>query len=173
MKIDFKYLPKRGRKSLIILILTLVLTGISLFLELAQKAEADLVEVWTEETPEDLVILQGNSLFQVADINNPEPKVVKTMQVVITAYSSSPLETDDTPFVTAAGTLVKDGTVANNKYPLGTKIRIPGLYGDKIFVIEDRLHWSKGGYQVDIWFPSRQDALNFGAKRTYIEILGS
>ena len=28
-------------------------------------------------------------------------------------------------------------------------------------------------YGVDIWFPSHQEAENFGAKRTYIEILES
>jgi 3D (Asp-Asp-Asp) domain-containing protein len=99
--------------------------------------------------------------------------VVKKIRVMVTAYSSTPSETDDTPFITAAGTSVRDGIVANNKYPFGTKIRIPELYGDKIFVVEDRMHPTKSYYCVDIWFSSHKEAENFGAKITYIEILES
>ncbi len=173
MKIDFKRFLRGGQKFLIILISGLILTGISPFLELTRKAEADLAKFDVNETPEGLIFFQGNSLLGVSEPNNPEPKVVKKIRVMVTAYSSTPSETDDTPFITAAGTSVRDGIIANNKYPFGTKIRIPELYGDKIFVVEDRLHYKTSGYLVDIWFPSRQDALNFGAKITYIEILES
>ncbi len=173
MKIDFKHLLKGGQKFLIILTSVLVLIGISPFLELTPKVEADLAKFWVNETPEGLIFLQENSLLGVSEPNDLEPKVVKKMRVVVTAYSSTPLETDDSPFITAAGTWVRDGIVANNKYPFGTKIRIPELYGDKIFVVEDRLHWTRSGYQIDIWFPFYQEALNFGAKMTYIEVLES
>jgi len=172
MKIDFKRFLKGGQKFLIISISTIILIGVFPFLEPAQKAEADLTKI-CEETPEGLIFFQENSLLGVSEPNNPEPKVVKKIRVMVTAYSSTPSETDDTPFITAAGTSVRDGIVANNKYPFGTKIRIPELYGDKIFVVEDRLHCKTSNYLVDIWFPSRQDALNFGAKITYIEILES
>jgi len=90
--------------------------------------------------------------------------------VVVTGYSSSPLETDDTPFITASGTYVREGVVACNFLPFGTKIRIPKLFGDEVFVVEDRMHPRKK-YQVDVWFPSREEALQFGAHLTYIEIL--
>jgi len=173
MKINLKRLFKRREKFLIILVSALVLIGASLFLKLAPKAEADLTKVWAEEDPESLVLVQENSLFWISEPSNPEPKVVKKMQVLVTAYSSTRWETDDSPFITAAGTCVRDGIVANNKYPFGTRIRIPELYGDKIFVVEDRLHWTKKGYQIDIWFPSYQDAVNFGVKITYIEVLES
>jgi len=99
------------------------------------------------------------------------PKAVKKMNVIITAYSSSPDETDDTPFITASGKKVRDGIIANNLFPLGTKIRIPGLYGDKIFVVEDRMNKKKGNNHFDIWFPSKSLAKNFGVKTTYIEVL--
>lgn len=117
-----------------------------------------------------LVIVQGNSLLQKNSPFIPK-KVTKKMKVIVTGYSSTPFETDATPFITAAGTRVRDGIVANNLLPLGTKIRIPELYGDKIFIVEDRMSWKKGNYHVDIWFPSFWQAKNFGAKRTYIEIL--
>ena len=51
------------------------------------------------------------------------------------------------------------------------QIKIPELYGDKIFIVEDRMNSRKGYYHVDIWFPSYQKAVNFGVEETYIEIL--
>ena len=102
---------------------------------------------------------------------SPTPeKVVKTIRVVVTAYSSTPEQTDDTPFITAAGTKVREGIVAANFLPMGTKIKLPDLYGDKIFVVEDRMHPRKH-YMVDIWFASYTEAKAFGAKLTYVEVL--
>ncbi|KPJ73730.1 hypothetical protein AMJ48_00310 [Parcubacteria bacterium DG_74_1] len=73
--------------------------------------------------------------------------------------------------MTAAGTGVREGVIANNLLPFGTKVRLPEIYGDKIFVVEDRMNSRVGYYHVDIWLPSYRDALNFGSKRTYIEVL--
>ncbi len=102
-----------------------------------------------------------------------EKEVKKTIKVVITAYSSCPFETDDTPFITANGSEVQEGIVANNLLPFGTEIRIPELYGNKVFVVQDRMHSRKGYYHVDIWFPSKEQAIQFGAVKTYIEVLKS
>ena len=96
---------------------------------------------------------------------------VRKLPVIVTGYSSTIDQTDSDPFITAAGTIVRDGIVANNKYPFGTKIRFPEIYGDKVFVVEDRMSWKKGNYHIDIWFASYWEAKNFGAKRTYIEVL--
>ncbi len=123
-----------------------------------------------EEIGDDsLVIVQDNTLVS---INSPTTEVVKKkMNVVITAYSSCPFETNSSPFITASGKFVEHGIVANNLFPFGTRIRIPELYGDEIFVIQDRMHPRKGYYHVDIWFSSKEGALEFGSKRTYIEVL--
>ena len=118
-----------------------------------------------------LLTVQENSLLPSSLL--PEPKVAKTIKVIITAYSSTPEETDDTPFITAAGTTVRDGIIANNLFPFGTKIRIPELYGDKVFTVEDRMSSKKGYYHFDIWFSSKQAAKNFGAKLIQIEVLES
>jgi len=119
------------------------------------------------------VILEGNTLAAINGPQNPEPKVIKRLNVILTAYSSSPWETDGDPNITAAGTKVRSGIVANNLLPLGTKIKIPEIFGDKIFVVEDRMNWKKGKYQIDVWFDEYLKAKEFGAKRTYIEILES
>jgi len=107
----------------------------------------------------------------VAKITNPWAHAVKTIKVVVTAYSSTPDQTDDTPFTTASGKSVGDGIVANNMLPFGTKIRIPCIYGDKIFIVEDRMNKNKSNYHIDLWMPSRSSALTFGVKTAEIEIL--
>ena len=150
-----------------------LITGFLLFYEFsAPEAEADLLvgEVLIEETP-DLVLFQGNSLAAVSNPFNDEVKQVRRVRVVVTAYSSTPWETDSNPYITASGNWVREGIVANNLLPFGTQVKIPELFGDKVFIVEDRMSWKKGNYHIDIWFPSHWEALNFGAKRTYIEVL--
>jgi len=138
-----------------------------------QKSGGDFTNPGLEEL---LAVVQENSLLSISNPLNPEHQTAQTVRelnVVITAYSSTVSQTDSTPFTTAAGTTVRDGIVANNLLAFGTKIKIPELYGDKIFVVEDRMHSKKGYYHIDIWFPSYREAKNFGAKRTHIEVLES
>ena len=90
--------------------------------------------------------------------------------VYITAYSSRVKEPDSTPFTTASGTRVRDGIVAANWLPIGAKVKIPTLFGDKIFVVEDRMA-RKNNTKLDIWFASTKDAIHFGVKRARVEIL--
>ena len=99
--------------------------------------------------------------------------VLRTVKMIVTAYSSTEEQTDDSPFITASGKQVEDGIIANNMLSFGTKVRIPQLYGDKIFIVEDRMHQRKGKYQVDIWFSEYNQAKEFGAKLTNVEILES
>lgn len=105
---------------------------------------------------------------------SPTPKVdlrlINTHTVTATAYSSTPDQTDDTPFTTASGTTVRDGIVATNFLPFGTLIRIPDLFGDKIFVVEDRMN-RRYTTRVDIWFPERELAKIFGIKTIKIEVV--
>lgn len=119
----------------------------------------------------EFLAINGNSLLPASSL--PEPKVIRTVKVIVTAYSSTVFETDDDPFTTAAGTTVRDGIIANNLLPFGTKVRMPELYGDKIFVVEDRMNRRKGPYHFDIWFPSHWEAKNFGAQNTYLEVLAN
>jgi len=92
------------------------------------------------------------------------------MKIVVTAYSSTEAQTDDTPFITASNTLVRDGIIASNLLPFGTKVRFPELNPKKIYIVEDRLA-VKNNHKVDIWFPSVESALNFGVKVLTMEVL--
>lgn len=119
-------------------------------------------------TEDRLSLIQGNAILSSSMTITGVPATRK-IAVMATAYSSTVEQTDDTPFITASGTTVKEGTVAANFLPFGTKIKVPELYGDRVFTVEDRMHARKG-YQVDIWFPNTEEAVHFGAKTTYIEV---
>lgn len=117
-----------------------------------------------------LAIIEDNSLLIVSGSGEFEPEAEIRINVTVTGYSSTVEETDDTPFVTASNTIVRSGIVAANFLPFGAKIRIPEVYGDIVFVVEDRMnarHWRN----VDIWFPSHPEAEEFGIRKTYIEIV--
>ncbi len=96
----------------------------------------------------------------------------KAIRVTLTAYSSTPDQTDETPFLTAANTQVRDGIVAANFLPIGTKIQIPKLFGRKIFTVEDRMH-SRFTDRIDIWFPERELAKEFGKREATVVVLES
>ena len=78
---------------------------------------------------------------------------------IITAYSSTPDQTDDTPFITANGTRVRNGIVATNDLPFGTIIEIEGL---GIFEVNDRMNSRYINGEMDVWMETREQALEFG-----------
>ncbi len=94
----------------------------------------------------------------------------KTYRVWVTAYTSDPNETDDTPFITASNTEVRDGIIAANFLPFGTQVKIPALFGNKIFTVEDRMHKRKTNF-IDVWMADKTDAVDFGINRTEIFIV--
>jgi 3D (Asp-Asp-Asp) domain-containing protein len=101
-------------------------------------------------------------------------EVKKTSFHAVTAYNSDPYQTDDTPCITANGFNLCDhgieDTIATNFLPFGTKIRIPELFGDRIFVVRDRMN-ARYKNNLDIWMKDKADAKKFGIKRVQIEIL--
>ncbi|MDD5738514.1 MAG: hypothetical protein PHY72_01100 [Candidatus Pacebacteria bacterium] len=150
------------------LVAILVLLGVFgvYFLGLKVQAENGVI---MEELANNLPVIENTTLLPSA--KPPVPDVVKTMNVVLTAYSSSVDETDDTPFTTASGMTVQDGIIANNLLRFGDKIRIPEIFGDKIFVVQDRMNQRKSWYQFDIWMPSKEQALHFGVQTAKIEVV--
>jgi 3D (Asp-Asp-Asp) domain-containing protein len=115
----------------------------------------------------------AEKIFRNADQEVPkEPQytVKTTKKILVTAYSSTPDQTDNTPFLTANGSFVKDGVMACNFLAFGTKVRLPEIYGDKVFVVADRMA-PQNYHKADIWMESRTQALEFGVKIAKIEIL--
>jgi 3D (Asp-Asp-Asp) domain-containing protein len=101
----------------------------------------------------------------------PTLKVQRVKTIVMTAYSSTRDQTDSDPFTTASGQKVRDGIIAMNGVPFGTKVRIPEKFGNKVFVVQDRMAARHGSYRADIWMKTRHDAKQWGVKRVKVEIL--
>ena len=113
------------------------------------------------------------------------------MTVIATSYSSDPNQTDDTPCLPAmwkydlCEQFLKHGeenTIAANFLPLGTQVRFPEMYGNKIFTVRDRMNSRYnydrlGYYRIDFYKAelgdngdidvkaSKQEARQFGIKR--------
>ena len=102
------------------------------------------------------------------DIKDRPPKQV--LELTVTAYSSTPAETDGDPFTTASGERVRDGIIAGNFLPFGAKVRFPEYSGDKIYTVQDRMS-SRYWQRADIWFPSYWEARQFGVKNLTMEVL--
>jgi 3D (Asp-Asp-Asp) domain-containing protein len=95
--------------------------------------------------------------------------------VVVTAYSSTPDQTDSTPFITAAARRPQPGTIALSRDLLRTYT--PGApfdFGDLVLVagvgvfrVEDTMNrrWRR---RADIWFPSRDKARRWGKRRALL-----
>lgn len=90
------------------------------------------------------------------------------VRVLSTAYSSTIDQTDASPFITASGRKVGPGIIAANFLPLGTKVRI----GRTIYTVWDRLNPRYDDkYIVDIWQPTRVQALSYGARVVVLEVV--
>ncbi len=129
------------------------------------ESDFDKIEI---RLPLGVLIINSNSIFQA---NPPSQSGLAAKFLMhVTAYSSSADETDSTPYLTASGTNTRDGVVASNVFPLGTQIRIPELFGDKTFTVEDRMH-ERFSDRIDIWMPSKWRAIHFGKKQAEVEIV--
>jgi len=156
----------QSHKRYWLLMLALVAVAGTYFLSLTAFAGENSP---TEANGASLLVIEETTLMAFSTM--PMPEVQQEIPVVVTAYSSTIMETDDTPFITASGAYVADGIIANNLLPFGTRVQLPDLYPDKIFIVEDRMHERKGPFHVDIWFPSREEALVFGSKLSVMEVL--
>lgn len=151
-----------------------------------------IVSVFTSMTPVSAVNLEtkrivlssfplqvSNAPAEAAEEPAPFPVVenrapLKTITVTATAYNSLAGQTDSTPCMPAMHTfdLCKfyeengfGNSIAANFLPLGTQVTFPDLYGDKIFVVRDRMNARYGYGRVDIWMHEKADAKVFGVKR--------
>ncbi len=100
-------------------------------------------------------------------------KARRNYYIPITAYNSLPEQTDDTPCITASGLDVCkrniENVVAANFLPIGTRVRIPELYGDRVFYVEDRMN-RRYYHRMDIWMKHKTDARAFGLRYANIEV---
>lgn len=150
--------------------------------EAVNLAQGDIKMDATKKSEVDPVVagLIGNNqsagLTESIEEDNAEAtiQVIRTSTHTITAYNSDPAQTDDTPCITANGFNVcehgEEDTIAANFLKFGTKVRIPDLYGDRIFVVRDRMN-KRYSDRVDIWMKEKTDARQFGVKVAKIEVV--
>ncbi len=107
----------------------------------------------------------------------PETEEVKSSEqgfYTITAYNSEVAQCDSTPCITANGFNVCEhgieDTIAANFLKFGTKVRIPEFFGDRIFIVRDRMN-RRYTSRIDVWMKHKHSAIAFGKKYTKIEVL--
>jgi len=154
--------------EIILLVFVLVFGG---YIFMPQAAEAFLTPTTISGRAADLEILakqnKNREHGRLPEIADSQPK--KVLKIITTAYSSEVGQTDSTPFITASGTTVRHGVVAANFLPIGTKVRFPELYGNEVFVVEDRMN-PRFNRRVDIWMEKTPEAKQFGVKWTTVEV---
>jgi len=189
-----KLLSKNEKKILLAIILFSLIHNFIIFP--AQAAESDSLYTNSQEKVVSEYIIKAPSseikiIEQLKNDNDNLPKVVQDFKVEqntekttvkymktvsMTAYNSEKGQTDNDPCTTANGfNVCKHGiedTVAANFLPFGTKIQIPELFGDKVFVVRDRMN-RRYSNRVDVWFLEREDALKFGVRKAKIVVLNS
>ena len=103
-----------------------------------------------------------------------ENEVKNTLRFTITAYNSEVGQCDATPCITANGfDLCKHGvedSIATNDLPFGTKVKIPDYFGDRVFVVRDRMN-KRYSDRIDVWMLEKKEARTFGVKHATIQVL--
>jgi 3D (Asp-Asp-Asp) domain-containing protein len=119
------------------------------------------------------------------------PKITgRSLIVRSTAYNSLPGQTDASPFKTSTGARTRFGVVALSRdllrsIPYGSRVvledmgswsngtgrgKYNAMLSKMIFVVEDTMHPRKKG-TVDVWFPARRQAIQWGARKLRIRIV--
>lgn len=102
---------------------------------------------------------------------SPQEKfiTVDSFTAEITQYTSSPLETDSEPNITANGESTGPGTIAcPSRFKFGTIIQIE----KRIFKCNDRMNVRyRNSDHFDIWTSNRTDALRFGRQKLQVFVL--
>ena len=180
-----KNINKIGKNKIIVSILALLVIFINLFVivspALAQidgmainfgyKTTVERAERFMEAVyPFSLKTKPVNRLPESKEL---EVSYVKT--VVFTAYNSEVGQCDSTPCITANGFNLckhdKEDTIAMNGIKMGTKIKIPEYFGDRVFVVRDRMNSRYDSNRGDVWMKDKGDARQFGVRVARVEIL--
>lgn len=121
--------------------------------------------------------LIGKKEVEQFEIIKIEPKPINVLSLGyhgITAYTSEVAQTDNDPCTTANGfNLCKHGqedSIAANFLKFNTKVRIPELFGDHVFIVRDRMN-RRHPDRLDIWFKDKDKAIRFGYKVAKIEVI--
>jgi len=151
---------------LIVVILELSFPQISLAKELEKQQNTAVVYELKQNQ-----VINNEETKKLPIINEIKPRYKS--RVLATAYNSLPNQTDASPCITASGLNVckrnQEDIIAANFLPFGTKIKIPKLYGDRIFYVQDRMN-KKYSQRIDVWLKNYSEAKKFGCQYVEIEV---
>jgi len=196
LKISEEIVPLSRRQAIVLLVTIACIFQFTLFYTPALAAEAvspalinaSIIANSTPTTTNLTLIDLNPNLEQLAaltsleiinlspkqDNQQPKYKVVRTSTHVITAYNSEPGQTDNSPCITANGYNVcqsdAEDTIAANFLKFGTKVQIPELFGDQVFVVRDRMN-KRHATRVDVWMQDHHEAIEFGVKTARIQVV--
>ncbi|PIT87216.1 MAG: hypothetical protein COU31_03915 [Candidatus Magasanikbacteria bacterium CG10_big_fil_rev_8_21_14_0_10_40_10] len=171
----FNIALKLAKKSVFTLILAIFLFSVILPASVNMRT-LDVGVALAKKSPKneqksELILKESRGLTPRLAKKSSKPMPNSVVRAVITAYTSTPDQTDDSPFIAATGKRVHDGMIAANWLPFGTEVKIPSVYGDKIFTVEDRMNERFGYGHLDVWLDtSRDEALKFGVKVVDVEV---
>ena len=170
-----QFLKPLRRRALDISMLVLVaVMGTYVFFPTVANADVEQQIGFDRETVERVIAFMQNEtepFGRLPQANDAPPR--RTYSIPLTAYTSEPGQTDDTPCITASGLDVCErdieNVVAANFLPLGTRVRIPELFGDRVFYVEDRMN-KRYQYKMDVWMKEKAAAKTFGVKYATVEV---
>ena len=91
----------------------------------------------------------------------------RDMTGIFTAYTAMISQTDSTPTITASNQKVREGIVANNCLPFGTRIKV----NKRIFEVQDRMNKRYGCDTFDIYMLDYAEAIDFGRQTLTYEYM--
>jgi len=109
----------------------------------------------------DNVVISNNFLLPISSVVYAKEEI----DAIITGYSSTPDQTDSTPFITASGQKVREGIVANNCLPFGTIIETEN---GELLEVQDRMNKRYPCHYFDKWYSTKQEALEHGVRKEKI-----
>ncbi|MDD4900984.1 MAG: hypothetical protein PHS62_02635 [Patescibacteria group bacterium] len=173
-----KLISLKQAKKIVMILVAILFFDFFLFPAPA-LADQTMKTFYLSQNQADITVSAGEIDQQTMEFNGKLPKnddvdIKWSKYTVVTAYNSDVGQTDNSPCITANNFNVCDygveDTIAANFLPFGSKVKIPELFGDRVFTVRDRMN-RRFSYRVDVWMIERPDAVNFGVKLAKIEVL--
>lgn len=113
------------------------------------------------------IFTSGSYQYHI-EIDQPknDKSVYEWFTAEVTAYTSSPEETDDSPYISADGRAVYVGLIAcPRKFPFGTVVVI----GEDTYKCGDRMA-KRFDHRFDIWKQTKEEAYKWGIRTVSVGI---
>ncbi len=169
-----KNTPVRQAVAVMVFAANILIPQTSAIASDAKPARVGVTQMSIRQADPSVVMLTGESLAKAqedwkAKLYAPK-EAVAVRYMTLSAYNSLENQTDGSPYATAIGSLTRDGVVASNNLPIGTRVRFPDHFGAKVFRVEDRMN-TRYQNNIDIWMEDYKEAVKFGRRYAKIEIV--